>query len=232
MKKRLLVLGAAALVALPGALSAQGFAVAGRAGTLGLGAEAALGLTDALVIRGGLGLLPFEADASSFWDVGNDVEATMTLPETWFNVGADLYIGSGFRIGAGMLFKPDDPTVTGSLSGTASIEIGGQTYTATEVAEVVGTLDAKDQAPYVLLGFGKHTRTGIGLFLDLGVAFMGDPVITLVGTEGAITQPTHPGHAQFQARLQQEEQNLNNDLPSWAKKYWPIVNLGVKFGIG
>ncbi|GMV04003.1 MAG: hypothetical protein AMXMBFR53_02840 [Gemmatimonadota bacterium] len=228
MRKSLLTLSAAALLALPAAAAAQGFAVAGRAGTLGLGAEGAVGLTDSFVLRGGIGLIPLEVDATSFWDVGDDVEATLTLPKTWFNVGADLYLGSGFRIGGGMLFKPDDPEVAGSLTGSASIDIGGKTYTATEVASVTGTLDAKDQAPYVLLGFGKHTRSGIGLFLDLGVAFMGDPEIALTATGNS----TVINSAEFQSRLRTEEQSLNDDLPTWAKKYWPIINIGVKFGLG
>lgn len=228
MRKSLLVLTAAALVALPGALSAQGFGVAARAGTLGIGAEGALGLSDNLVIRGGLGLMPFELDPTSFWDPGNDVDATLTLPETWFNIGADLYLGGGFRIGGGMLFKPDDPTVTGSLTGTASIEIGGQTYTATEVAEVVGTLNSKDQAPYVLIGFGKHTSSGIGLFLDLGVAMLGEPEVTLEATSG---NPTVINSAEFKSRLASEAQNIEDDAGTYLK-FWPILNIGIKFGIG
>lgn len=228
MRKSLLVLTAAALVALPGALSAQGFGIAARAGTLGIGAEGALGLSDNFVIRGGLGLMPFEIDPSSFWDPGNNVETTMKLPETWFNIGADLYLGGSFRIGAGMLFKPDDPTVTGSLEGSASIEIGGTTYTATDVATVVGTLDSKDQAPYVLIGFGKHTRSGIGLFLDLGVAMLGEPKVTLVATEG---NAQVINSAEFQARLAAEAQKIEDDAGTYLK-FWPILNIGIKFGIG
>lgn len=228
MKKTLLVLTAAALVALPGALSAQGIGIAGRAGTLGVGAEGALGLTDNLVIRGGLGLMPLELKNPSFWEPGADVDATLTLPKTWFNIGADLYLGSGFRIGAGMLFKPDNPTLTGSLSGSASIDIGGTTYTATDVAEVVGTLESAKQAPYALIGFGKHTRTGIGLFLDLGVAMLGEPDIALEATKG---NPTIINSAQFQQRLRTEEQNIKDDVGQYLK-FWPIINIGIRFGIG
>lgn len=228
MKRRVFALGVAAILALPLSATAQGFGIAARAGTLGIGAEAALGLSPNFAIRGGLGLMPLTTDATRFWDVGNDVKADLTLPKTWYNIGADLYLGGGFRIGGGMLFKPDDPTIDGTLTGTASIEIGGQTYTASQVAGVTGTLDSKNQAPYVLIGFGKHTSAGIGLFLDLGVAFLGDPAITLEATG----DPTVINSAEFQSRLAQERQNLDNDLPTWAKKYWPILNLGLKFGLG
>lgn len=227
MKKTLLALATVAMLAVPGTAQAQ-FGVAARAGTLGIGGEAALGLGDALVVRGGIGLMPLEVDATSFWDVGNDVEATLKLPKTWYNIGADLYLGGSFRVGAGMLFKPDDPTVTGTVEGTASIEIGGQTYTASDVAEVEGRLVSKEQAPYVLIGFGKHTSQGIGLFLDLGVAFTGDPTVELEATSG---NPTVINSSQFQSQLAAEEQSLQDDLPTYAK-YWPILNIGLRIGVG
>jgi hypothetical protein len=228
MKKSLFVLTTVALVALPGALSAQGFGVAARVGTIGAGAEAAVGLTDAFVIRGGIGLMPLELKNPSFWDPGTDVDATLKLPKTWYNIGADLYLAGGFRIGGGMLFKPDDPTLTGALSGSASIDIGGTTYTATDVAEVKGTLKSKSSAPYALIGFGKHTKTGIGLFLDLGVAMLGDPKVSLEATKG---NPTVINSATFQSRLRTEETKIENDVGSYLK-LWPILNLGIKFGIG
>ncbi len=228
MKRSLFVLTTAALLALPGAVSAQGFGVAARAGTLGVGAEAAVGLTDAFVIRGGIGLLPVELKNPSFWEPGADVDATLKLPKTWYNIGADLYLGGGFRVGGGMLFKPDDPSLTGSLTGSASIDIGGTTYTATDVAEVKGTLKSKSSAPYVLIGFGKHTKTGIGLFLDLGVAMLGDPEVSLEATKG---NPTVINSAAFQTRLRAEEQTIEDDFGSYLK-LWPILNIGIKLGVG
>lgn len=229
MKKSLLALGAAALILAPAAVEAQGFAVAGRAGTLGIGGEAALGFGPNLALRGGVGLLPLERDASSFWDAGESVDLTIKLPETWYNIGLDFYLGGGFRIGAGMLFKPDDPTLTGSLQGTASIEIGGTTYTATDVSEVVGSIDSKSQAPYAIIGFGKHTKSGIGLFLDLGMAFLGDSPVKLEATKGNATVINSP---EFQSRLRAEEASLEADLPTWARKYWPILSVGLKVGLG
>jgi hypothetical protein len=229
MKKGLFVLSAAALLALPVTASAQGFGIAGRAGTLGVGAEAAVGIGEALALRGGIGLFPIETDATRFWDVGQDVNAKLKFPKTWYNVGLDLYLGGSFRIGGGMLFKPDDPTITATLQGTAEIDIGGQTYTASDVSEVVGSLSTKDSAPYVLIGFGKHTAPGVGLFLDLGVAFMGDSQVTLVATDG---NPVIIDSAAFQQRLLDEAQNLDNDLPAWAKKYWPIASIGLRIGLG
>ena len=220
MRKTILALSLAVLLVVPVTVSAQGFGVAVRVGTLGVGGEAALGLTDAFVIRGGLGFMPFEPSLTY-----DDIDFTLTLPETWFNVGADLYLGNSFRIGGGMLFKPDDPSIVAEVTGSATIEIGDQTYTSTQVTQLSGTLDSRDQAPYVLIGFGKHTSTGIGLFLDLGVAFLGDPDLGLT----AIGDPTVVNSAEFQAELRKQEQNIVDD---YNLELWPILSLGLRIGVG
>ena len=225
MIRRMLVLAAALFVAAPTLLSAQNLAIAVRGGSIGLGAEAALGLGDRLSVRGGLGLLPFEPSASSFWDPGEDVDVKLTFPENWYNIGADLHLTNSFRIGGGLLFKPDDPTVAASLTGTASIDIGGTTYTASDVASVTGTIDSKDQAPYVLVGFGNPKGRGLGLYLDVGAAFVGEPEVRLSATGN----PTIVNSAQFQARLSEEEQKIEDDAGKYLK-LWPIINLGLRFG--
>lgn len=228
MKKGTFILCAAALIVLPAAVSAQAIGIGARIGTLGIGAEAAVGLGSRLALRGGVGLTPIETDASRFWDVGDDVDATFKLPKTWYNIGADLYLGGGLRVGGGMLFKPDDPTITGTLTTTGSIQIGDSTYYGTAVSEITGAVDSKTQAPYVLIGFGKEAAPGIGLFLDLGVAFLGEPVVTLTATG----DPVVTNSPEFKSQLVAEQQKLDDDLPTWAKKYWPILNIGIKVGIG
>jgi hypothetical protein len=63
--------------------------------------------------------------------------------------------------------------------------------------------------------------------MDFGVAFMGDAPVTLTATKGAlINDPT------FKQQLEAERAKLENDLPTWAKKYWPILNVGLKVGLG
>ncbi len=229
MKKRVLAFGVAALIAAPVTLSAQGLGVGVRVGTLGFGVEGALGLGEMVAVRGGVGLFPIETDATKFWDVGADVDAKLKLPDTWYNIGLDVYLGGTFRIGGGMLYRPDDPRITATLPPGGSVDIGDQTYTGADVSEVVGSLDAKNSAPYALIGFGKHTGTGMGLFLDLGLAFLGDSQVSLEATKGNQAVISNPI---FQQELAKEEQNLNDELPNWAKKYWPIASLGLRIGIG
>jgi hypothetical protein len=229
MKKPVLALAVATLMALPATLAAQGVGVGLRAGTLGFGAEAAVDLSSHLAVRGGMGLTPLVVKNPSFWSPGPDVNAKLRLPKTWYNIGVDLYpTGGTFHIGAGMLFKPDDPTLAGSLSSTGSIDIGDSTYTGAQVAEVTGTLHSKTKAAYVLIGFGRETRRGLGLFLDLGVAFLGDPGLTFQATKG---DPTVINSAPFQQALRDEEQKVQKKMATYLK-YWPIADIGIKLGLG
>jgi len=222
MRTILLALVTIAGLALPHTLSAQGLALAGRAGTLGLGAEAAVGLGERLALRGGVGLLPFEPSVTI-----EDIDFTLSLPDTWFNIGADLYLGGGFRLGGGMLFKSDDPSIDGRP--TESVEIGGRDYTPEEIGNIVGTFDSGSSAPYVLLGFGRHVLSGIGLFADFGVAFMGEQE---VGLEAPNTNfDTQIEEEEFRARLEEEERDFEEDAGSYLD-YWPILNIGVKIGLG
>jgi hypothetical protein len=201
--------------------SAKGFGIAGRAGTLGVGGEVALGLTDAFVIRGGLGFIPFEPTTTI-----DDIEFTLKLPEKWMTIGADIYLGDSFRIGGGMLFKSVDPSLTGSIVAD-SVGIGDMTYTSTEVSQLTAVLDSKDQAPYILIGFGRHTASGIGLFLDLGAAFIGEPEVRLDATGNS----TIIGSSEFQSELRKQEANIEGDLGSYTK-VWPILNIGLRIGVG
>jgi hypothetical protein len=205
------------LLAVDGASAQVG--VAGRVGTLGIGAEAAISLSDRIVIRGGLGLSQLEANTTF-----DGVSVVLTLPESWYNVGIDLYLNGSFRIGGGILFKPDDPTITGAFED--EVEIGGRTFTSAEIGILTGQVLSEDRAPYVLIGFGKHTSSGIGLSLDVGAAFLGNPSVTLAAEGG-----TFPDQAELDARLELEAQAFEEDMKAYLK-IWPILSLGIRIGIG
>ena len=218
MRKTLLALATLATFALPGLAEAQ-IGIAARGGTLGVGGEVALGMGDAVVIRGGIGFMPLEPSATI-----SDIDFTLKLPETWYNVGLDLYLTNSLRVGGGMLFKSEDPSLEGDFTGT--VDIGGLDFSPGELGTLTGVLDSADKAPYVLIGFGKHTSQGVGLFLDLGVAFTGDPDVQLDASGG-----TYSNQAELRSRLDIEEQNLEDDFGIYLR-YWPILNIGIRIGVG
>ena len=118
----------AALLAFPSAASAQ-VGVGIRAGTLGLGADIAFALSPNIQIRGGGGIQPVNPTFTI-----SDIKYTVDLPGSFVNIGIDLLpTGGGLRIGGGILYKPDDTSISGEF--TSSVDIGGRFYTGAEVGD-------------------------------------------------------------------------------------------------
>jgi len=205
-----------ALLAIPQTLVGQTFAIGARAGTLGFGAEAALGLSDHFVVRGGLGSFIFDFTG----DYG-EVEYTVTPPSMTGTLGIDLYPGGGsFRLMAGIMFRDGDFEMeSGNITEHGPIEIGDGEYS--EPGTLHGTLATRSTAPFLGIGFGRHTDGGFGFFVDLGVAFVGEAEVTLEA-QGPIA--TVPG---FQEDLEREAQFIEDEAAPYLK-YWPILSLGVK----
>lgn len=206
----------AALVFAPAPSSAQGIGIAAKIGTTGVGADAALGLTPRLVLRGGLGFVPVEYEGN--YD-GNDY--TVELPPLFGTAGVDFYLLGPFRVMGGVLYRSDDVRMVADAAG--SIEIGNETYTETGL--LIGEWRSRQVAPYAGVGVGKHVGSGMGLFLDLAVAFIGEPDIDL-RAEGNLASV--PG---IQADLATEATQIEDDFGRYVS-YWPIVQFGVRFGLG
>jgi hypothetical protein len=208
------------LIFLPSVLGAQEIAIGGRAGTLGFGAEAALGLSDNISLRGGLGSFIFEFDGDL-----DDVGFTVSPPSMTGTLGVDFYpSGGSFRLIGGLMFRDGDFTMDSEdISESGSINLGGTEYT--ESGTLHGTIATKSTAPFVGIGFGNHTQGGFGFFLDLGVAFVGAADVTLEA-EGPIANVDG-----IDESLALEAQDFEDEVGSYLK-YWPILNLGVKIPIG
>ncbi|MGD2121800.1 MAG: hypothetical protein PVJ76_08645 [Gemmatimonadota bacterium] len=200
----------------PSTLSAQELALGARVGTLGIGAEAALGLSENFAIRGGLGSFFYEYD-----DEYDDVEYTISPPSMTGTLGIDFYpSGGSFRLMAGLMFRNGDfEAESGDLASAGSVEIGDNEYD--EAGFLKGVVATNSTAPFVGLGFGNHTQGGFGFFIDFGVAFVGEADVSITAS-GPIASA--PG---IQADLDREAQNIQDDAASYLK-YWPILNLGLK----
>lgn len=222
MRKSLAV-GLVAALALPAAATAQvGFGVGVKAGSIGVGAEAAVALGQSLAIRGGGALFPVDFDGTF-----SDIEFAVDLPDTYMNVGVDFYpTAGGFRLSGGMLFKPDNPELRGTF--TQNQEIGGREYTPEQIGTLVGVIDSGKSAPFAAIGFGRHTSSGIGFFLDLGAAFLSEPTLSLTQEGGNLNSFEQ---AEFDQRLEDERQSMEEDLGGYLKIY-PILQLGLKLGLG
>ena len=169
------------------------------------------------MIRGGVGISPYEPSMTF-----SDLDVSLKL-HTVYNVGIDLYLNGAVRLGGGILFRSGDPEVTGEF--TAPQDIGGTTFTPQQLGTLRGVLDSKDRAPYLLIGFGRHTARGVGLFLDLGVPFVGDPTVRLSASGGSLSDDADP----LMTALRQEAAEFESDMRGYLK-VWPILSLGIRLG--
>ena len=201
----------------PRSASAQ-VGVGVRVGTLGLGADVAFAMSPNVQLRGGVGIQPVNPTFTI-----SDIQYTVNLPSSFINVGLDLFpTGGGFRVGGGVLYKPDDTSIGGTLSG--AVDIGGRSYPGSDVGTLIGAVSSKSMAPYVMIGFGKHASRGIGLFLDVGAAFVGEQTLTLTAN-GLVASG-----AQFKADLESQRMDTEDSLNKL--KIYPMVNLGLRIGVG
>lgn len=220
MLRKVLVAASAAAMLLPTVVSAQsiGVGVAARAGTLGFGGEVAVNVTRFFGVRGGIGIMPFSYNGE-MEDVHYHVESTSPLT----NVGVDFYPGFfDVRLGGGLMFLQNPTTFDARYSGT--ITINGTQYTDAEVGALRGDMDHGSSAPYVVLGLGRQTNKGLGIFLDLGAAFLEEQRMSYT------TTGTLSGDPDFEAALEAEARAIEDEVNRYVKVY-PILSAGIKYGI-
>ena len=197
--------------------------ITARVGTLGVGAEAAVDVAGRIAVRGGAGLamgLATFRPTTTF----DDISVQLDLPSTWYNLGLDYYLNEVFRVGGGLVFVTEEPTLRGLIDDP--VDIGGTTLTATEIGLLTGEVSTNKQAAYALVGFGRHSSTGIGLSVDVGAAFLGsDPSISLAAVGGSYPQDD------MIDLLNVEEREFESDMKTYLK-IWPIMSVGLRYGIG
>jgi hypothetical protein len=81
----------------------------------------------------------------------------------------------------------------------------------------------------VVLGLGRQTNRGLGIFLDLGAAFLEEQRIHY-SVSGPIGDPSNPGHEEFQADLAEEARRIEDRVNRYVKVY-PILSAGIRYGI-
>lgn len=211
--------------AAPPALAMQGIMVGGRVGTLGIGPEVAVALTEQVTLRGGAGLLGFDMNLTGRFGLEDERTAKLTFPKAFYTLGADFQLTS-LRVGAGMLFKSKDPIYRVTLDEGASIDIGDGMYKEPEVKTLATTLSSGDRAPYLLLGFGSQSSSGFSITADIGVVRLSDAKLTMAATGDEELLKSNG----FLLNLLLEEEETRDDFGNFVN-YWPIISISVRYGL-
>jgi hypothetical protein len=220
MKTKLALAAFVALV-LPTASFAQ-VGIGVRAGTLGIGGEAAIALGSHLAVRGGIGTTKLSYDGT----FDNKTWHVDTPPSIW-TAGIDLFPGGGgFHLSGGLLNRKGFDF---AYSQTGSQTVGNTTYNGT--VNIAGDMtNEHETAPYVGLGFGRVAKTGFGFSLDLGAAQMGDAHIAITSKSCTTTAPGGCPSS-FNNDVETERQKVEDDIGGFLK-WHPILSIGLHIGFG
>lgn len=209
---------------LPAAVRAEQ-AISGSLGTTGLGVEWIAPFNDTLRARVMLTYLGIDGDLEEE-DIDYDIEFSSG------SVGALLEwhpFASSFRLSGGLVgtnFGFDLQS-----QGAQSFDIGDNTYTGPLTLD--GDVEFSDVAPYLAIGWSSDLEDpGLYLGLEFGVLYVGSPKLSLQAS-GEVTsdlngQPINvANNADFQADLELERQNLEDDLEDFS--FYPVLTFSVGY---
>ncbi len=221
--RKLIAAAIAVFLLAPTPGQAQGFAISGHAGTIGVGGGVVIGVAPKLNLRGMFGFILGEPTITA-----EEIDFALDLP-TFILATVDFYPMSGFHLSAGGLFisRGGDLTVSGTFENT-SVEFGGTTYTGSAADELVGTFTLKSFQPYAGIGFGNAIGKTVGINLDVGVGFSEKPTVSLTA-RGPLADDPLVG-AIFQNDVQTEVQDIEDDIPEFLR-FFPVIALSISIGL-
>jgi hypothetical protein len=198
-------------------------AMTAKIGSLGLGAELDLGLTDSLGARIGFNAFNYNYNTTS-----GSVNYDFKLKLQTISALADWYPFQGsFRTSAGLIYNNNKVSLSGLPTG-GTFTINGMTYSSTQVGSLQGDMSFNKVAPYIGIGWGNPAAKdkGWGMTSDIGVLFQGNPKTSLVATCGAAIAGTATC-TQLQSDTAAQNTKLQNDLRNF--KWWPVVSVGISY---
>lgn len=203
----------------------QEITVGARLGTLGIGAEVAAGWNDRFAIRGGAGFLGFNLDLTGMFGLASNRTAELSLPTMVYTLGAEVTSGP-FRAGAGLLIRSGDPTHEIAYQDSATIDIGGSFYQYPEVRTLTTTLVSGSAMPYVHVSLGSTPARGFGVVVDLGAVLHLNPKFDMT----AAGDPAVLNSSRFQTDLETERRWAEDDTSRFVN-FWPVVSVGLRYGL-
>jgi hypothetical protein len=199
--------------------SSSDLSLTGKIGTLGLGAELDIALTDSLGARIGLNAFTYKYNANS-----STVNYDFNLKLQTVSALADWYPfdESSFRTSVGVMYNNNKVSLNGQPTG-GTYTINGNPYSAGAISSLQDEITFNKLAPYIGIGWGKPapTNQGWGMTTDFGVLFQGSPKTNLTVTCTGI------GPCPTATDIAAENNKLQNDLSNF--KFWPVASIGITY---
>lgn len=191
-----------------------------KAGTLGLGLEATWRPIPWLDLRAGINKYDYEDNRT---DAGIAYDSTLVL-ETYYGTANFLFPLSPLRVTVGAFSNGNEFQMASMAA--ADYDIGNDNFLASEVGTLRSTTYFEDVAPYLGVGFDFSIVGKVGLNLDIGVLWQGDPSVSLTA-DGTLATDQGPLGDIFRAELAAEAMQLEAEFENY--KVYPVISLGVNF---
>jgi hypothetical protein len=214
--KTIVLLGALTLCT--AASANDDFWVGVKAGTLGYGAEAAWKPLEWLDVRAGANFYDYN-DAGA--QAGINYDGTLAL-DTIYVTGNFRFLLSPFRLTAGAFMNSNEVRLVSQPM--PSYDLGStQGYLPAEVGSLQSVASFSDVSPYLGAGYDFSVMDRLGLSLDFGVLWQGEPTVSMT-SDGALALINDPG---FLADLEAERLELEDELKNM--KAYPVISIGFSF---
>ncbi len=212
MKK--LTLAAVLLLAFSApAFADKNFGIGAKAGTLGIGVEGTWRALPWIDLR--LGMNRFDYDDSGTY-AGVPYDGTLSM-DTLYGTANFRFPLSPFRVTAG-LYDNGNELQLESFAPGGTYEIGGIEFDADDVGTLRSVSSFSGTSPYLGVGYDFTVLGRVGLNLDFGVLWQGEPDVTLTADGDLASDPL------FQDALEAERQELEDEVDDY--KAWPVISLG------
>ena len=185
------------------------FGIGVKVGTLGVGLEASWKPLPYMDIRVGTSSYDYDNDGR-YGSINYD--AVFALDQYYATANFHFPI-SPMRITAGVYSNGNEFLLVNDQLEGIGVYPGGQIGTLTSVTTFA------DTAPYLGIGFDFTLAGKVGLNLDFGVLWQGDPEVTL-----EISGDINDLPPEFEDALEAERQALEDDMSDF--KAWPVISLG------
>jgi len=192
-----------------------GFDVGVKLSTLGAGVEVNYPIASNMSIAVGINKFS-QSETDTIDGIEYDEDIDLQTLSVLFNYHP---FNGSFRITAGAMLNNNELTLAAKPN--AFYDINGATYSSAQVGELKAKVDFDKIAPYVGVGLGHGTSSGLSFTLDIGVLMQGEPNVDLTANG------TESGNAVFQANLAQEEAAAEDDIKDFT--VYPVIALGMSY---
>ena len=206
------------LALLAGNTASADFGVGLKAGTLGLGLEGRWSALPWLDVRVGVNSFEYDDDGAQ---AGINYDATFSL-DSFYATGNFRFPLSPFRVTAGVVSNGNEFVMASQDSGDVFIDIGDDTFNTADVGTLQSTTSFSSTAPYLGVGYDFEIFGKVGLNLDFGVLWQGEPEVTLEAT-GLESAPAAV-QSVLTTELENERLALEDEMSDF--KAWPVVSIG------